>query len=987
MKETEIVEKIINIIEKEDKRNPLTDEEISEKLKTSREIITKIRIEQKILNSRERNTDRLKKDIGIILKEEGKISNRKLTKKLNEIGYNIGKYAVDRVYSEIISDYTEMSEKEIKSDKITHDYKEMAENERKDFKKIIKPAKNEENIFEKFIGYDKSLKNSIDKLKAAVMYPPKGLHTIIYGESGVGKSYLAELTHSYAITTDNFSDNAPYFEFNCADYADNPQLLISQLFGYSKGAFTGADEDKKGIVELCNGGILFLDEIHRLPSEGQEILFSLMDKGRYRRLGEVNTDRKSKIMIIAATTEAPDSALLLTFRRRIPMSIKIPPLNERTPEEKLELIKYFLYEESLRLKKKIRIKKEVIENFLEVVYPGNIGQLKSEIQVSCAKAFLESKIENKEEIEIKKEFFIDVSRRRLNLKIKNLLENEYIILPNKNNKRISNKNISQIGNSNIYQKIEKKYDELKEKGIEIKKINILLEEEVKKEFLENIMKFNKKEFNYKELQQIVGEEVLESVVKAYELAKISFPDLNSQIVFPLSVHIKTSIDRIKEGKQINVSVSENFKISNEAEMKIAEKMLKIINEKCYLNFPLSEIGLIAMYLKEFRKNSKYNEKIGLIVLSHGKVATGMADVANRVLNEEYAIGLEMDFSDTPQYMFEKTVNLVRQIDRGKGCIILADMGSLLNFEEKIKERTGINVKIIGRVDTLMVIECMRKVLYTSDNIEEIAAEIDEKNTRTEKNNGLKKKKIILCLCITGQGAAQNLKNHLSERLKSVLDEVEIITKGYIEGENTEEIIKQLNRKYEILAVIGTFETDEKINNLDFISIEEAYQLKGIKKIREILKRKIAFNKNNLDEILNTDFIRLSDLKYKEEILDAMIGKMKEKGMVKDEFLLSVYKRESSVATYLNGGIAIPHGESRFVNEPCIFITKLDKPVIWDGANMADIVFLLALNENSKKYFEQLYKIISDENTVNTIRNAKTKEEILKILCKNTEPVN
>ena len=206
--------------------------------------------------------------------------------------------------------------------------------------------------------------------------------------------------------------------------------------------------------------------------------------------------------------------------------------------------------------------------------------------------------------------------------------------------------------------------------------------------------------------------------------------------------------------------------------------------------------------------------------------------------------------------------------------------------------------------------------------------------------------------------------------------MEIITKGYIEGENTEEIIKQLNRKYEILAVIGTFETDEKINNLDFISIEEAYQLKGIKKIREILKRKIAFNKNNLDEILNTDFIRLSDLKYKEEILDTMIGKMKEKGMVKDEFLLSVYKRESSVATYLNGGIAIPHGESRFV-----------KPVIWDGANMADIVFLLALNENSKKYFEQLYKIISDENTVNTIRNAKTKEEILKILCKNTEPVN
>ena len=119
----------------------------------------------------------------------------------------------------------------------------------------------------------------------------------------------------------------------------------------------------------------------------------------------------------------------------------------------------------------------------------------------------------------------------------------------------------------------------------------------------------------------------------------------------------------------------------------------------------------------------------------------------------------------------------------------------------------------------------------------------------------------------------------------------------------------------------------------------------------------------------------------------MIGKMRQKGIVKDEFLLSVYKRESSVATYLNGGIAIPHGESTFVNKSCIFVTKLDKPVIWDGINMADIVLLLALKEDSKKYFEQLYKMISNESIVNSIRNAKTKEEILKILCKITEPVN
>ena len=99
-------------------------------------------------------------------------------------------------------------------------------------------------------------------------------------------------------------------------------------------------------MELCNGGILFLDEVHRLPPEGQEILFYLMDKGRFRRLGEVDTQRESHVMVIAATTENPQSSLLLTFRRRIPMVIEIPSLKDRPAGEKLQFILRFFQWES-----------------------------------------------------------------------------------------------------------------------------------------------------------------------------------------------------------------------------------------------------------------------------------------------------------------------------------------------------------------------------------------------------------------------------------------------------------------------------------------------------------------------------------------------------------------------------------------------------------------------------------------------------------------
>ncbi|HWI62516.1 MAG TPA: sigma 54-interacting transcriptional regulator, partial [Symbiobacteriaceae bacterium] len=178
--------------------------------------------------------------------------------------------------------------------------------------------------FSALVGWKKSLAPVIKQAKAAILYPGGGLHTLICGPSGVGKSRLAELMHQFALKSGVLRQDSKLVVFNCADYAHNPQLLLAHLFGVVKGAYTGADRDQPGLVEQADGGILFLDEVHRLPPEGQEMLFRLIDKGVFRRLGESTAERKSRTLIVCATTERVDSALLGTFTRRIPMMINIP---------------------------------------------------------------------------------------------------------------------------------------------------------------------------------------------------------------------------------------------------------------------------------------------------------------------------------------------------------------------------------------------------------------------------------------------------------------------------------------------------------------------------------------------------------------------------------------------------------------------------------------------------------------------------------------
>ena len=221
----------------------------------------------------------------------------------------------------------------------------------------------EENVFDEFSGTSDIMNQILNKCKISVTYPGRGLPIMLLGASGVGKSTLAEKIYLYARQKQMVEKKAPFVVLNCADYANNKELLSSVLFGYKKGAFTGAVKDTEGLFDKADQGYLFLDEVHRLPPEGQEKLFRYIDTGMITPIGNGAREKNLNVRLIFATTEDIDNLMLDTFIRRIPITVTIPSYHERSSNERMQIIYKLFLQEAEILNSCLKVSSNVLIDF------------------------------------------------------------------------------------------------------------------------------------------------------------------------------------------------------------------------------------------------------------------------------------------------------------------------------------------------------------------------------------------------------------------------------------------------------------------------------------------------------------------------------------------------------------------------------------------------------------------------------------------------
>jgi DNA-binding NtrC family response regulator len=244
----------------------------------------------------------------------------------------------------------------------------------------------QEHSYEHIIGKSRQIQEVIETIQKVA---PSDSTILIIGPSGAGKEMVADAIHYSSRRC-----TRPYLKINCAAFPEN--LLESELFGYEKGAFTGADKQKKGKFEVANEGTLFLDEIGDMPFPMQAKLLRVLEKGEFERLGG-NEVIKVDVRFIAATNQNLNRMLQEKrfrsdlFYRLNTVIITLLPLVERSGDVPL-LVGHFLEKFSREMgKKRPEVSPEAMKLILSYPWPGNVRELANAIEraaIFCEKGVI-----------------------------------------------------------------------------------------------------------------------------------------------------------------------------------------------------------------------------------------------------------------------------------------------------------------------------------------------------------------------------------------------------------------------------------------------------------------------------------------------------------------------------------------------------------------------------------------------------------------------
>lgn len=697
-----------------------------------------------------------------------------------------------------------------------------------ELQEAIKRANSRSTAFTQLIGYNGSLNSIVQNCKSAITYPNAGLPILLLGPTGAGKSLIAQTMYQYGEEKGIFNEKSRFITVNCSEYANNPEFFLTNLFGCKKGAYTGADKDREGLVSLADGGMLFLDEVHCLSSECQEKLFLFMDKGIYHMVGDNDKWYEAKEHLVFATTEDPRTALLKTLFRRIPIVTHIPALSARPKQEKKELLIYLLEKEEMAIKTEIEITNRLYQIMVEYDFLENVGQM-----VNCIKACIGNA-------------YVDINHVKdgvISLDIANMPD--YMI-----------EESTKLGYLTQYQ--DAKFLKLSELKAEQKKelilysfnddlINIWDEYGEDRSFdtlytycrhrflryLDSICFQDVQQVSIKELlYHNVIETICTKISKKYNIVFSNVEIINlSKLINDYVVNVSSCEVLLRNNvKKINCFI-QKFKSNDTVSVDIAQEFISSI--QVMLNMEFNQLALLDAIISLKNLSSKMKERgTNCIILSHGySTASSLAAAANHMVDDSIFDSIDMPMDVNVSTIAKKLSEYIDLQKNLKDLIILVDMGSLEDIYTRIQIKDNINIVIFNNVTIKLALD-IGGMVKQNFSVQKIKEEIDGRDYahKSLMLENRRKEKVILSVCSTGIAMAERISNLLEISFPRKSD-VKVMAYSYKSMCDQEKSNELLNR-YHVQFIVGTM--NPNVKGCTYISIEEMIERQNIEKIRNIM---------------------------------------------------------------------------------------------------------------------------------------------------------
>ncbi|MCG0275941.1 MAG: PRD domain-containing protein [Thermosediminibacteraceae bacterium] len=291
------------------------------------------------------------------------------------------------------------------------------------------------------------------------------------------------------------------------------------------------------------------------------------------------------------------------------------------------------------------------------------------------------------------------------------------------------------------------------------------------------------------------------------------------------------------------------------EFEVANVLRERIQSEFKIKVPDDEVGFITMFLCLEEDTKQKDERVGIVVAMHGEAAaTSIADVCNRLLGENFVIGYNMPLDQKPEVALSNLTNIVRRAHRGKGVMLLVDMGSLALFGDMIYESTGIQVKTVEMVSTPMVLEAARKALLNAsleevyDSVVNLSPYVGRIYRDSMKFGSPLKKNVIITACITGEGTAVKLKSILEKNLDLKGKDIDIIPLEIVNSKEFKRKLASIKEEKNILAVISAIDPED--DSVLYISTSEVLEKSKLHLLKEKIESISQDNIiDNMEEVI------------------------------------------------------------------------------------------------------------------------------------------